>query len=159
MPTIRIDHEVWAWLKGLARPLEDTPNSILRRVARLNEDAGPDDGPVDGAARARHLPMISRGNGGRGQRRSPRRVYSGLTGRQLNIEWKVNAKHALYSKDGDWYNHLEYFPGALFDPNGYVLFKTEEQYRNTSLLRHGKQLDVPGGIASMPGYVRIRRST
>ncbi|HLI18200.1 MAG TPA: winged helix-turn-helix domain-containing protein [Rhodanobacteraceae bacterium] len=35
MPTIRIDDEVWNWLKKHARPLEDTPNTVLRRLAGL----------------------------------------------------------------------------------------------------------------------------
>ena len=35
MPTIRIDQEVWAWLKLHAQPFEDTPNSVLRRMAGL----------------------------------------------------------------------------------------------------------------------------
>jgi len=34
-PTIRIDEEVYAWLQTQARPFEDTPNSVLRRVAEL----------------------------------------------------------------------------------------------------------------------------
>lgn len=37
MPTIRIDDAVYAWLQNLARPFEDTPNSVLRRIANLNE--------------------------------------------------------------------------------------------------------------------------
>lgn len=37
MPTIRIDDDVYAWLQNLARPFEDTPNSVLRRIAKLNE--------------------------------------------------------------------------------------------------------------------------
>src|SRR2546427_414715 len=36
MPTIRVDNDVWEWLKRNARPLEDTPNSVLRRVAGLD---------------------------------------------------------------------------------------------------------------------------
>lgn len=35
-PTIRIDEEVWQWLKSHAAPLEDTPNSVLRRLAGLD---------------------------------------------------------------------------------------------------------------------------
>jgi hypothetical protein len=39
---IRIDTQVWAELQRRARPLEDTPNSVLRRVLGLPEDsAGP----------------------------------------------------------------------------------------------------------------------
>lgn len=37
MPTIRIDDEVYAWLQKMARPFEDTPNSVLRRIACLEE--------------------------------------------------------------------------------------------------------------------------
>lgn len=36
MPTIRIDDEVYAWLQKQARPFEDTPNSVLRRIADLD---------------------------------------------------------------------------------------------------------------------------
>lgn len=35
---IRIDEQVWAELQKLARPLEDTPNSVLRRVFGLSEE-------------------------------------------------------------------------------------------------------------------------
>lgn len=39
MPTIRIDEEVYEWLQKMARPFEDTPNSVLRRVAGLDNPA------------------------------------------------------------------------------------------------------------------------
>jgi hypothetical protein len=35
---IRIDEDVWAELQRRARPLEDTPNSVLRRVFGLPEE-------------------------------------------------------------------------------------------------------------------------
>jgi len=35
MPTIRIDGEVYGWLQSQARPFEDTPNTVLRRIANL----------------------------------------------------------------------------------------------------------------------------
>jgi len=38
-PTIRIDDEVYAWLQQQARPFEDTPNSVLRRIAKLDDQA------------------------------------------------------------------------------------------------------------------------
>jgi hypothetical protein len=34
-PVIRVDEEVWNWLKANATPFEDTPNSVLRRFAGL----------------------------------------------------------------------------------------------------------------------------
>lgn len=38
-PTIRIDHEVYSWLQSQAKAFEDTPNSVLRRVAGIEEPA------------------------------------------------------------------------------------------------------------------------
>jgi hypothetical protein len=38
MPTIRIDEDVYAWLQMQAKPFEDTPNSVLRRIAGLEID-------------------------------------------------------------------------------------------------------------------------
>ena len=76
-------------------------------------------------------------------------------GRRLNREWNVGARHALYSERGTWYHHLQRFPGALFDCFGFVVFETEEEYKQCQFLNHGKQLNVPGGISSIPGYVSV----
>jgi len=35
-PTIRIDDEVYAWLQQQAKAFEDTPNSVLRRIAGID---------------------------------------------------------------------------------------------------------------------------
>jgi len=79
---------------------------------------------------------------------------SALSGRQLNRQWGVGAKHALYHRAGCWYNNLKRFPGSLFDPNGYVLFETEQAYLNSMHVRVTQETNVPNGICSMPGYVR-----
>jgi negative regulator of replication initiation len=36
MPTIRIDDEVWNYLKSKATPFEDTPNDVLRRELKIS---------------------------------------------------------------------------------------------------------------------------
>lgn len=41
---IRIDDEVWSQLQQRAQPLEDTPNSVLRRVFGLAEQGAEPDG-------------------------------------------------------------------------------------------------------------------
>ena len=79
-----------------------------------------------------------------------------VTGKLLNEEWRVGAKHALYRETGEFYMPLERFPGALFDANGYVVFATKEDYERSPFLRRGVRLDVPGGIANITGYVRMR---
>jgi hypothetical protein len=79
-----------------------------------------------------------------------------LSGRELDKKWDVGAQHALYREDGRWYMPLERFLGALFDLNGYVLFSTKQQYETSPYLRIGLRVNVPGGIASMPTYVKMR---
>ena len=41
---IRIDDQVWSELQKRARPLEDTPNSVLRRALGLPDEDGDDNG-------------------------------------------------------------------------------------------------------------------
>ena len=78
------------------------------------------------------------------------------SGRALNKKWQVGAEHALYRQDGKFYMHLNRFPGALFDEDGYVLFKTENEYLNCSSIKIGARVNVKGGISSLPGYVRMK---
>ncbi|MGH9365517.1 MAG: hypothetical protein ACRD1B_09690 [Thermoanaerobaculia bacterium] len=80
------------------------------------------------------------------------RVPARITGRILNEQWRVRARHALYHRPGTWFHLLERFPGALFDYTGYVLFQTEAAFVNCAHLSIGEHVNVPGGIASMPGY-------
>ena len=75
---------------------------------------------------------------------------------RLNEAWKVGAAQARYSDDGHWYAVLSRFPAALFDANGYVVFDTQDQYRNSPYLKIGKQISVPKpGISAIPDYVRV----
>lgn len=75
--------------------------------------------------------------------------------RKLQREWGVPIRHGLYHHDGAWYHHLTRFPAALFDPNGYVVFETKEEYLRHPQLAHGAHLHVEGGISSIAGYVRM----
>lgn len=80
------------------------------------------------------------------------------TGRTLNEEWKVGARHALYREDGTWYHVLERFPGALFDEHGYILFEDQATLDRCPGLLIGRAknwISVPNGIAGLPGYVRV----
>jgi hypothetical protein len=74
------------------------------------------------------------------------------SGRHINECWGLNVKHPLYSIDGKFYNRLRYFPGALIDPNGYVIFKTESDFKKS--VRVGDRIFVSKGIRSLPGYQR-----
>lgn len=151
-PVIRIDNEVYSWLQKNARPFEDTPNTVLRRIAGLEIEQPKtmsdteEEGQVDTAQIGTDL----------SKRNMELKEDRTMNGRQLNEKWGVRAKHALYHKDGVWFNNLERFPGALFDPDGYILFKTEEEYLKCPYLKIGKETNVPKGIYSIPGYVKKR---
>jgi hypothetical protein len=86
------------------------------------------------------------------------RRHPKISGRELNRKWGIGAQHALYRRTGNFYMPLERFPGALCDDRGYVLFATRHQYKNCRFLKIGARVDVPEGIASIPGYVRIKNS-
>jgi hypothetical protein len=71
-------------------------------------------------------------------------------------EWGIPAVQCYFHKDGTWFNRLEEFPGALSDPHGYILFETESAYLNCPQIKVGEQTNVPGGIASIPGYIKMK---
>jgi 5-methylcytosine-specific restriction protein A len=78
------------------------------------------------------------------------------SGKELNVEWKVGAQHALYHHSGNWYHVLERFPGAFFDKNGYVLFHSKRHFESCEDLRIGKHVTVPEGISQLREYVPVR---
>ena len=63
---------------------------------------------------------------------------------------------AYYHRDGDWYTRATAFPAAYFDDHGYVLFRSRADYEGSPYLQLGVQVAVPGGIATIPGYRRMR---
>ena len=77
------------------------------------------------------------------------------TGSKINKIVLTGAIHALYREDGKWYHHLRDFPGVLFDCNGFIVFKSQSEYLNNSYLQHGKDLNIPDGISSIPGYKKF----
>lgn len=81
------------------------------------------------------------------------------TARELNLKWRVGAKHALYRKTGDWYHRLRRFPGVLFDDNGYVMFNSGKQFLSSPFLRIKSRVHILGRLHQVPGYVRVRGST
>lgn len=79
-----------------------------------------------------------------------------ITGRYLAQHWGVDVKHALYREDGIWFHRLRAFPAALFDANGYVLFRSADEYHRALDGQIKQDVHVRGGISSLSGYVRIR---
>ena len=78
-----------------------------------------------------------------------------ITGEYLNRKWKLGARQTRFADLGSFYMPLDKFPGALCDPHGYFLFETKEVYEHSPYLCHGVRLNVPNGISSIPGYVKV----
>jgi hypothetical protein len=51
---------------------------------------------------------------------------------------------------------VDKFPAALCDPNGYVLFKTKEEYENSSFLDIGNRVNARNGIWKIPNYLKMK---
>jgi hypothetical protein len=157
-PTIRIDDDVYSWLQQQARPFEDTPNTVLRRVAGLDEAklaAAKLSSLNTATSRQRTIKEES------DNQTDPPEAHKALRdgrirGAHLNKLWKVGAVHALYRETGDWYQNLLRFPGALFDANGYVLFESEKAYRECPHVSIAQTTHVQSGISSLPNYVRVK---
>jgi len=142
MATIEVDVDVCRWIESLAKPLEDTPNSVLRRVAGLDKSDEPS--RTEGAT---HRTDVSS---------SPSDGTEHHSGSYLAQLWGVTSAQSLYHNNGTCYDLLERFPGALFDANGYVLFPDKNDYRSCLYLRITQELNVPDGIESIPSYNRMR---
>ncbi len=79
-----------------------------------------------------------------------------VSAKRLAKEWGVDFSHAVYHRKGAWFHLLTSFPGALFDPEGFVAFNNEGEYRSCSFLRLNKHCHCPGGISGIPAYQRFR---
>lgn len=80
-----------------------------------------------------------------------------VTGKLLQKQWGIAARHVLYREDGTWYHKLERFPGALCDARGYIVFETRqllEACPGVSIGRDKNWISVATGIAALPGYIR-----
>jgi hypothetical protein len=75
------------------------------------------------------------------------------SGENLRRLWKIPALQVRYHKDGTFFMPLERFPGALCDPNGYVVFETKQKYESSRFLEIGCRVNVHSGVSKIPGYV------
>ena len=152
MPVLRVDDEVWKWLQGRARPFEDTPNSVLRRVAALDPESPAAQLPPVVAKQAASQRAATGANAELGSVTPKSNGARPLTGKSLNLRYKLGARHALYHKDGMWFERLARFPGVYCDTRGYVRFENELQFVNDPRLAVGDKVNIRQTLASHPHY-------
>ena len=146
-PTIRIDDEVYKWLQSQAIPFDDSPNSVLRRIAGL-DDTRQEHGLKPSQTSPSATPRSGRQNGRRDRL---------ARGNQLIARWKIPVRQARFRRDGTWFASLTRFPAALCDCNGYVVFGTvADLNRCPDLTVHPSgQITGERGISIIPGYVKV----
>lgn len=144
MPTIRIDSDVWAWLQSNASPLEDTPNTVLRRIAGLDShDVRP--------------AQVRRSNN---RSKHPDRDTEGevitenhqFSGKQLIRMHDLPVRQLRYHKDGTFFERLNQFPGGLGDSEGYVLYDSELDIETDAEVSVGQKVNVHQGIRNHTRY-------
>ena len=84
------------------------------------------------------------------------------SGDRLRREWSIPARQTRYHKDGDFFMPLTSWPGALADPNGFVVFETEDDLKRCPGFSYrgvgtpNLRIGICGGIARFAHYVRKR---
>jgi len=135
---VRVSDEIFALIQNDAQPIVDTVDSVLRRWAeKLGKIEVPEASSNDNQKEEDKMKAIENYR------------YSA---NQLNRDFDVGAAQCRYHKDGHFFEKLTRFPGALFDADGYVVFTTRQNYQQSKYLNIGRKLNVPGGIAKLPGY-------
>ena len=71
-------------------------------------------------------------------------------GQDLNQQWQVGARHALYREDGRWFHQLTKFPGALFEHTGTSCFRQSRLIATAVTLASGRTSMSPTQEAFQP---------
>jgi hypothetical protein len=140
--TIEIDKDVYEWLQSLAIPFHDSPNSVLRRVAKLDQLAR-----ESGETILQSRTPVSQDSERRGQL---------ARGKQLIERWGIPAVQARFRRDGTWFAPLTKFPAALCDCKGYLVLESANNVRGCSqiVVHPSGQITAPNGISIIPDYVK-----
>ena len=153
--SIQVDDEVEQTLakraaeEGLALFSPGTPNLVLRIALGLDQSrySGTTSPELDRptlrttAKNAVHGP--------RAQGRTHQRI-----GPRLLREHGLNCAKGYFSKTGIPYQKPDSFPAALFDTNGFFIVDDEEAMRDNPYINVGKQISIPAGVYSVPGYIK-----
>ena len=157
--SIQVDSEVERALakrateEGLALFSPGTPNLVLRIMLGLDQSGAP--GPTPSPQTLDHSPSP---NSLDNAVRAPQ--VSGRThqriGPRLLRDHDLNCAKGYFSKNGIPYQKPDSFPAVLFDINGFFIVDDEESMQNNPYINVGKQISIPKGIYSIPGYTKCQ---
>ena len=153
---INIDAEVEQALanraiaEGLGVFSDETPNQILRIILGLDDrptlvtlPRPPDQARMPSPDARNNIESLATTNNPH-QRIGPR----------LLREHGLDYRKGYFSKTGVPYQKPDTFPAVLFDPSGYLVIEDEDSMLRNPNINVGKQLSIPRGIKSIPGYVQ-----
>lgn len=75
-----------------------------------------------------------------------------FSGKQLIRMYDLPVRQARYHKEGTFFERLDLFPGALCDPEGYVIFESESEFENDSEISLGSKVNVHQEIRKHSRY-------
>ena len=156
---IQVDDEVEQALakraaeEGFALFSPSTPNLVLRIVLGLDQSTSPSmarslGSPGNSSSSNTHEATIQ---GSKTLGRTHRRI-----GSRLLREHGLNCAKGYFSKTGIPYQKPDTFPVVLFDTDGYLIISDEESMRSNPYINVGKQVSIPNGIGSIPGYTKCQ---
>ena len=157
MTTIQIDDDVQRVLAdkaidgGLDLFSPATPNLVLRTVLGLDQSPNRDwtPGPPKNEGAISHDSTTSVDTGSHAPSRTHQRI-----GPRLLREHGLPCAKGYFSKTGIPFQRPDRFPAAFFDNQGYVIVDDEASMRNNPYINVGKQVSIPKGVHSVPGYIK-----
>ena len=154
MSTIEIDSQVMQVLEDRAiseRLVFANPNDVLRKILKLDQPGIPDVIPK--------LPIPnSSGLDGTNIVVSEDQPFNGHTRKKIGSQLlrehsELRCQKGYYSDNGVPYQKPTRFPVVLFDRGGYLKIADDASMRSNLYIHVGRQISIPGGISSVPGYV------
>ena len=82
--------------------------------------------------------------------------YKTNSGENLKKVWHIPASQVRYHKDGTFFMPVDKFPAAFCDMNGYILFRTKDEYEMSSYIEIGNRVNVRTGLCRIPCYVKMK---
>ena len=76
-------------------------------------------------------------------------------GARLSARYELGVASSYAHKEGSWYQVPTQYPAALWDPQGYVEFSTEDELERWASVGEKVNFDKHQPISSLPIYVRV----
>jgi hypothetical protein len=70
---------------------------------------------------------------------------------ELSKALRLNVVQSRYSNWGNFYGLVQFYPCALWDRSGYIIFNSEDELKVPGV-SVAKRINVPRGISSLNGY-------